>query len=166
MSAQPDGSAAPPTPWELAHRRPLTIADLPEDEVGRTELIDGSVYVTPAADVEHQILATAWARRLSDSAPPPLVASIGGNVIADEQTVLIPDVWVIHPAHVVRGGLGVDPVGLTLAVEITSASTRARDLTIKRDLYEAWGVPYIVVDRGTQPHAVTVFGELPPWVQL
>jgi Uma2 family endonuclease len=159
-------SAQPETPWSLAHRRPLTVADLPEDEVGRTELIDGGVYVTPAADVEHQILVARWTQRLGSVAPSQLVASPGGNVIANDQTLLIPDVWVIDPSAIVQGGLGVDPGGLVLAVEITSPSTRVRDLTIKRVLYERWGVPYVLVDRDTAPPTVTVYGELPGWARL
>jgi Uma2 family endonuclease len=164
MSAQPDGSARPSTPWELAHLRPLTIADLPEDEVGRTELIDGSLYVTPAADLEHHDLVGLWWIRLRELAPVPLPASPGGNVILNDATLVVPDVMVYDPEHRVRDGLGVSPEGLALVVEITSPSTRTRDLTIKRDLYDRWGVPYIVVDRGTTPYTAKAFGSLPAWV--
>jgi Uma2 family endonuclease len=55
----------------------------------------------------------------------------------------------------------VTPQGLRLVVEITSPSTWRRDLTIKRSLYAAWDVPYLVVDRRSDPHRLEVFGALP-----
>jgi hypothetical protein len=70
---------------------------------------------------------------------------------------------VVDPAHLVHDGLGVSPKGLLFAVEITSPSTRRRDLTIKRDLYAEWEVPYLLVDRSTSPHRYTAYGELPAW---
>jgi Uma2 family endonuclease len=48
-------------------------------------------------------------------------------------------------------------------VEVTSPSTRRRDLTAKRDLYRDWEVPMIIVDRSRMPSMI-VEGELPGWV--
>jgi Uma2 family endonuclease len=67
---------------------------------------------------------------------------------------------------VVHRGLGVSPQGLALAVEITSTSTARRDLTIKRDLYQEWSVPYVIVDRRRSPYTLKTFGVLPEWAQL
>jgi Uma2 family endonuclease len=87
----------------------------------------------------------------------------GVNVILGERTLVIPDVGVVDPAHLVRSDLGVAPAGLLLAVEITSPTTRRRDLTGKRDLYRRWEVPLLIVDRSTDPHTFIRVGELPPW---
>ncbi len=149
---------------DLAGQRPLRIDDLPRDvDNVRYELIDGSLYVTPLADVEHQMLATRFATVLSPGIPEGSVVLAGVNVIVGNQTVVEPDVAVVDPAHLVLDGLGVSPKGLLLVVEITSPSTRRRDLTIKRELYREWEVPYLLVDRSTGPHTYTGYGELPAW---
>jgi Uma2 family endonuclease len=88
------------------------------------------------------------------------------NVILGSQTIVEPDVAVVDPAHLVRNGLGVSPKGLLFAVEISSPSTRRRDLTLKRELYGEWEVPYLLVDRATSPHAYTGYGELPDWTDV
>jgi len=56
--------------------------------------------------------------------------------------------------------------GPSFAVEITSPSTRRRDLTIKRQLYDEWKVPYLVVDRGTSPHTYIGYGGQPAWAAV
>ncbi len=148
----------------LAHLRPLTIDDLPdEDALGRTELIEGSLYVTPGADFEHQLIVSDLLMRLRDRTPAGVVALPGVNVIDGDATLVIPDVVVADPDMLVRDGLGVSPAGVLLAVEITSPSTRTHDLTIKRKLYEDWGVPYVLVDRRTQPATWSTFTDLPSW---
>jgi Uma2 family endonuclease len=158
------GPPAKATLLARAGERPLTIDDLPEEDTyGRTELIDGSLYVTPGADPDHQLLVAdvydhLFARLPRDSG---LRVVQGINVIFDKSTLVIPDVAVIDPRE--RGGLGVHPKAVALVVEVTSPSTRRRDLTIKRDLYQEWGVPLIVVDRKQGP-AVSVHGKLPDWV--
>ena len=152
---------------ELAGQRRLRIEDLPQDvENVRYELIDGSLYVTPLGDFEHQALASRFTTLLAASIPPGSVALAGVNVILGSRTVVEPDVAVVDPAHLVRDGLGVSPKGLLFAVEITSPSTRRRDLTIKRELYREWDVPYLLVDRDTTPHAYLPQGDLPAWTDV
>jgi Uma2 family endonuclease len=149
---------------DLAGQRALQIEDLPREVSNiRHELIDGSLYVTPLADFEHQVLATTLAMSLSPGIPDGAVALAGVNVILGSQTFVEPDVAVVDPAHLVHDGLGVSPKGLLFVVEITSPSTRRRDLTIKRQLYGEWEVPYLVVDRSTSPHTYTGYGDLPTW---
>jgi Uma2 family endonuclease len=148
----------------LARTRPLTIDDLPEqDEPGRAELIDGSLYVTPLGDLEHQRIAFALAVALQSAVPAGLEVFAGVNVVEHDQTIVIPDVAVVDPLQAVRNGLGVSPKGVVLVVEVTSPSTRRTDLTAKRDLYEEWGVPYLVIDRRRTGTARSVFGTLPDW---
>jgi hypothetical protein len=46
-------------------------------------------------------------------------------------------------------------------------STHRRDLSIKRELYLEWKVPYVVVDRTDGPYALSAHGPpLPEWVTL
>src|SRR6185503_20053674 len=114
---------------------------------GRTELIDGSLYVTPGADTDHQLLVAdvydhLFARLPRDSG---LRVLPGVNVVFDNSTLVVPDIAVIDPRE--RSRLGIHPKAVVLVVEVTSPSTRRRDLTIKRDLYVEWEVPLILVDR-------------------
>jgi Uma2 family endonuclease len=144
------------------------VSDLPDDTDGaRYELIDGSLYVTPSADAPHQMLCFDLGQVLARRTPPGLRVAPGINVIVGEQTLVIPDVAVIDPDHLTRHDLGVTPDGLRLVLEVTSASTRRRDLSIKRELYGEWKVPYVVVDRNSGPYTVTTYGPpLPEWVVL
>jgi Uma2 family endonuclease len=147
--------------WRAA-RGPLTVDDLPTDEQGvRFELIDGSLYVTPLGDFEHQRLILNYAFLIKPQLPQGLEVLAGVNVIVGEQTLVEPDVAVVDPMFVTKAGLGVAPEGLRFVVEVTSPSTRRRDLSIKRELYREWGVPYLVVDRSTDPFTTHVEGELP-----
>jgi Uma2 family endonuclease len=148
----------------LAGRRPLTVADLPEEETsGRTELIDGSLYVTPGADSDHQLLVADVYDRLRDRLPGDSGLRVvpGINVVFDNDTLVIPDVAVIDPRE--RSRLGIHPKAVVLVVEVTSPSTRRQGLTIKRDLYRERDVPFVLVDR-KQGSAVSVHGKLPDWV--
>lgn len=75
--------------------------------------------------------------------------------IVANDTVLRPDVIVIYgPApetHVLATP--------ALVVEILSAATRDRDLTVKRDIYEARGVRwYLIVDPGGDATAILRLG--------
>ncbi|GAA3621683.1 hypothetical protein GCM10022223_43220 [Kineosporia mesophila] len=64
------------------------------------------------------------------------------------RTITNPDVVVYRTDRTVQipgQGEGVFPDGLALAIEITS-SNRETHLGIKRQRYEFWGVPYLVID--------------------
>ena len=127
------------------------------------ELINGRMIVTPIGDIEHQNLIGRTFTRLQVGLPEGLLVLTGVNVYEGNHAKFIPDVVVIDPANAVRGGMGVDPDGLVLVVEVTSPSTRSTDLVDKRDQYEAWGVPYLLVDRKFTPHRYTVYGDWPTW---
>jgi Uma2 family endonuclease len=152
--------------WWHAATESLTIDDLPADIDGvRLELIDGSLSVTPLGDLDHQRLVNSITRRLESGLPAGLEALPGANVVLGDHTTLIPDVVVVDSSYAVRNGLGVSPAGVRLVVEITSPSTRRRDLTIKRELYREWGAPYVIVDRSTDPHTYRTEGDLPDWAR-
>jgi Uma2 family endonuclease len=162
MSAQP--AEVPRGLLAVAAERPLTVDDLFEDETpGRQEIIDGGLFVTPLGDYEHQRLVRALGRQLDDMLPPGsgIEALPGGNVSAGPQTLVIPDIVVVGPEV---KGLVVPPSDILLVVEITSPSTRRRDLLLKRELYREWKLPFVIVDRGQEPAAVVVEGDVPDWV--
>ena len=154
--------------WDLAARGELTVGDLPDDVPGvRLELVDGSLTVTPQGDYEHQLIITELVARLvTASLPPELAVLAGVNVIRGTSTLLIPDLAVVDPSHLAMDGLGVSPEGVRLAVEVTSRSTRVRDLTTKRELYRQWNIPYLIVDRATRPPALRVESDLPEWADV
>lgn len=84
-----------------------------------------------------------------------------------DATCIIPDVVVIRTDAIVRvpgQGEGVFPDGLELVIEITS-SNRDVDLGVKRQRYQAWGVPYLALDRSTDPYDYLVFGDWPDWAK-
>ena len=140
---------------QVASHRLLTIDDLP-DERG-FELIDGSMYVSPLGDVEHQDLCLRYAMALQPHLAGGCMALAGVNVIEGGKTLVEPDVAVFDADYQVRSGLGVSPEGLRFVIEVTSPSTRRRDLTVKQNLYYEWKVPYLVVDRGTTPYTFRSF---------
>ena len=121
------------------------------DDGKRHELIDGEHYVTPSPDIRHQqllgrlhLLIGVWlqANPIGELFLSPL------DVVFSDVDVVEPDLLfvssrraadIITPKHV-RGAPD-------LVVEIGSPSTRKRDETIKRRLYERAGVAeYWVVD--------------------
>jgi len=133
-----------PDLFARASRGPVCVSDLPDDTEGaRYELIDGSLYVTPSADVPHQMLCFDLGQVLAPRVPRGLRVAPGVNVIVGEQTLVTPDVAVIDPDELTHRDLGVSPAGLELVIEVTSASTCRRDLSIKRELYLEWKVPYV-----------------------
>ena len=120
------------------------------DDGQRHELIDGEHYVTPTPTLRHQIILgnVLYFIRLylEENAvgrvfPSPL------DVILSKHDVVEPDVMYVSNE---RGKeiLGKWVMGAPdLAIEITSPSTRRRDATIKRRLYEQWNVlEYWIVD--------------------
>lgn len=150
-----------------AAQGPLSIANLPADvENVRIELIDGSLFVTPLGDLDHQRLIMDYAFLIKPHVPEGLHILAGVNVIVGEQTLIEPDLAVVDLTFAAHGGLGVSPVGLLFALEISSPSTRRRDLTLQRDLYREWEVPHLIVDRSTTPFTMLTDGDLPPYTEV
>ena len=120
------------------------LLDLPDDGL-QYELADGILLVTPAPRLRHQRVVGRLFTSLQAAAPPDLEVFVAPvDFQPTRQRSLQPDVLVVR-----RDGLGEDVVegGLVLAVEVLSPSTRAKDLVLKRALYEDSGVPsYWVVD--------------------
>jgi Uma2 family endonuclease len=124
----------------------LTYSDyvhFPEDGK-RHEIIGGVHYVTPSPATKHQRVSR-WAQfQLFEqievpglgeviNAPMDLVLSDTDVVQPDLLVVLKKNRLIITPKHV----RGVPD----LVVEITSPSTEKRDLELKKNLYQGFGVP-------------------------
>jgi Uma2 family endonuclease len=119
------------------------------DDGNRYEIIDGALFVTPAPRLIHQ-----WALKvLYDLLSPYASAHALGvlNLDADieysPRTLVQPDLFVFPrvPGRPIREWAEVQP--LQLVVEALSPSTRRRDRTVKRALYQAQGIPeYWIVD--------------------
>jgi Uma2 family endonuclease len=129
----------------------LTYDDLlgfPEDNL-RREIIDGELFVTAAPNLRHQRAVAVFAARFL-----AYVEEHGGEVFpaptdvffADD-TVVEPDVVVVHADHLDRLEERFVRSAPDVVVEVSSPSTRRLDLIRKRALYEREGVPeYWFVD--------------------
>jgi len=119
------------------------------DDGNRYEIIGGVLYVTPAPRMVHQRAL----RELYDLLSPYAKAA-GLDVLwspADiqysESTVVQPDLFGFArvPGKPMRDWPDLQP--LSLVVEVLSRSTRTRDRTVKRALYQAQGIPeYWIID--------------------
>ena len=136
--------------------RRLTYDDLvgfPEDG-RRHEIIDGVHYVTPSPVVRHQVLVgrlhfaiESWVRG-HQGAGQVFLSPL--DVVLSPHDVVEPDLLFVARN---REDILTEPNvqgAPSLAVEVLSKHTRARDLRLKRDLYERTGVlEYWLVDSKT-----------------
>jgi len=121
------------------------------DDGKRHELIDGEHYVTPSPNVRHQqiqgdLFALMW--NYLEAHPIGRVFTSRLDVVFSRFDVIEPDI--MYLSHE-RAGDVLTKANLQgapeLVIEIGSPSTRQRDETIKRHLYERSGVSeYWVVD--------------------
>jgi Uma2 family endonuclease len=118
----------------------FTLADLdglPEDGM-RYELVDGILLVTPSPLPLHQTAVLELAVALRQSCPDDLKVFVAPTDFRPTpHRSLQPDVLVCHRADV--GPTAIEKP-LLLAVEVLSPATRAKDLVLKRRLYEEAGV--------------------------
>lgn len=123
------------------------------DDGNRYEIIDGVLYVTPSPGPLHQFVL----RDLYDLLRP-YASRVGLEILwspADirysERTLVQPDIFAFahRPGMPVRQWADVHP--LVLVVEVSSRSTRQRDRTIKRALYQSQRIDeYWIVDADTR----------------
>jgi Uma2 family endonuclease len=120
------------------------------DDGKRHELIDGEHYVTATPNVKHQTIvmnlgAMIW--NYLKQRPVGRAFFVPMDIVLSDYDVVEPDLQFISRARQailtkqnVRGAPD-------LVVEVGSPSTRKRDETIKRRLYERFGVSeYLVID--------------------
>ncbi len=128
-------------------RGPMRVEDLdalPDDD-HRYELIDGTLIVSPAPVLRHQLVHAGLMRLLLKACPQDLrVLSAPADVVLADDTVVQPDLLVARREDLDGAKLTTPPL---LAVEVLSQSSRLIDLNLKRARYERAGVPaYWVVD--------------------
>ncbi len=149
------------------------VAMFPEDDGVHRELIDGEIFVTPSAVTRHQRLSIRLALSLGNHLD---LHPSQGEVFAARFDVVLTAYDVVEPDLLVVLG---DQKGILteknvqgapgIVIEILSPSTRKRDLTIKRQLFDREGVQeYWIVDPegsvavyrraadGTLPLAITL----------
>lgn len=140
-------------PTYVNHKLKFTFEDLlqiPEDDLYQHEIYDGVHVASPPPGTEHQYVSKRMQHQLYTK-----IELAGHGEVYDAPTgveiatydVLEPDLVVVLKRHaqIIRPSriLGIPD----LVVEILSPSTRARDRGIKRERYEAAGVPeYWILD--------------------
>ncbi|MCC7008279.1 MAG: Uma2 family endonuclease [Acidobacteria bacterium] len=127
----------------------------PEDDGLRHELIDGEHYVTAAPNVRHQdILGSVHflIRTWLEDHPAGRVFFAPFDVVISRFDVVEPDLVYMSHERAAAILTKANAQGVPeLVVEIASESTRRRDATIKRRLYERSGVSeYWTIDPDTQ----------------
>ena len=132
----------------LPFSRPLTRADLddlPTDDGHRYELIDGVLLVSPGPRHGHQTVVGNLYLLLRQACPAGLQVLLAPFAVAlADDTEVQPDLLVAPRSQFTDRELPGPPL---LAVEVLSPSTRRVDQLLKRDRFEAAGVPsYWLVD--------------------
>jgi Uma2 family endonuclease len=134
----------------------LTYRDLeamfPEDDKVIRELIDGELFVTPPPTYRHQrvVLRLAAALYSYEKEHGGSAVTAPAGVYLDDSNFVEPDVLFLRRDHLDRVQGAYVRAAPDLVVEVSSPSTRARDVTKKRELYGRFGVPeYWFVDLDT-----------------
>lgn len=120
--------------WTINH-----LYALPDDGL-RHELVDGVLLMTAAPTIRHQVVSMAFSYVLRAACPPDMqVLAAPTDYQPDHRNSVQPDLLVARVTDLdLEGSLRTPPL---LIVEILSPSTRRRDLTIKKSLYQTLGVP-------------------------
>src|SRR5262245_8807511 len=121
------------------------------DDGKRHELIDGEHYVTPSPNLKHQAIVgnVHWlVRSCLERNPIGKVLVAPSDVLFSKFDVVEPDVIYLSTERAAQVLTPLNAQGVpNLVIEVGSPSTRKRDETIKRRLYERTGVSeYWVVD--------------------
>ncbi|MFB9234547.1 Uma2 family endonuclease [Plantactinospora siamensis] len=111
------------------------------------EIFDGSLLVSPHADVFHGGVANRLRRLLDRQAPDDLLVGQDIGVSAKRSSYLVPDIFVARDHAIDRGGSALRPEDVLLVIEVISPSNAGRDLVLKRHEYAVAGIPrYWLVD--------------------
>ena len=123
---------------------------LPEG-MGRVELLDGSLLVSPNPGGPHQRMVRNLANALADAAAHTVEVFEGINVRVGEGRIMIPDITLLSPA-----GLDAtiyDAGWVVMVVEVTSPSNAWADRLVKPEAYARAGIPHYLrvdLDRGPE----------------
>ncbi|MFC4018607.1 Uma2 family endonuclease [Micromonospora sp. GCM10011542] len=116
------------------------LQDLPEDGQDY-EIFDGSLLVSPHADVFHGAVANRLRRLLDRQAPAGLLVGQDIGVSAKRSSYFVPDLFVARESALDEGGAALRPADVLLVVEVISPSNAGRDLVLKRHEYAVAGIP-------------------------
>ena len=119
------------------------------DDGNRYEIIDGALYVTPSPSFAHQGVIGELFLRLMPYAEPRGIGVMfsPADIQYSERTVVQPDLFAFRNPTNTATRTWADVQPLLLAVEVISPSSRRRDRSVKRRLFQAQGVPeYWVID--------------------
>lgn len=135
MGAQPldelfAGHAGPWTEQEWA--------TLPES-MGRVELLDGALVVSPFPAAPHQRLVRNVARALEAAAPAGFEVFEGLNIRVGRDRIMIPDIVVLNEPGLDANVF--EPDTVALVVEVTSPSNAWVDRLVKPEAYACAGIP-------------------------
>lgn len=120
---------------------PFTVDDLDDfPEIGlRFELIEGTLLVSAAPSLLHQLMCARLYDALAAACPPELIAMPGpAEVRKGDHTSMQPDVLVVRRTDIDLAREDVPPP--LLVIEVASPSTRMIDQGSKRLAYRAAGV--------------------------
>lgn len=120
-----------------------TIADLQElpSDGQEYEIFDGSLLVSPHADVFHGGVANRLRQTLDRQAPSGLF--VGHDIgVRHRRSYFVPDIFVVRESALEKGGPAFDPIDVLLVVEVVSPTNAARNLVLKRHEYAAAGIPH------------------------
>jgi Uma2 family endonuclease len=137
------------------------IKNLPEE--GKTELVEGKLYMSPTAGSPHQRIGTRLSGRILTFVEDNDLGEFFGrdvHVIFDEHNHFEPDLCFIAKQRlgIIQGPIISGPPDLI--IEIISESNRAHDTKLKFDYYERYGVrEYWLVDPREQSIAVYVLND-------
>lgn len=138
MGAQPldelfAGHAGPWTEQEWAA--------LPES-MGRVELLDGALVVSPFPAAPHQRLVRNLARALEAAAPAGFEVFEALNIRVGRDRIMIPDIVVLNEPGL--DAVIFEPGPVALVVEVTSPSNAWVDRLVKPEAYACAGIPYFL----------------------
>ena len=135
------------SPRDLIPTGPWTVDDLddfPEGTGVRYELIDGALLVSAEPSLQHQRVCRCLLVELQRTAPDHLEVFLPIDVRLSPWRQIAPDITVVRREDATGRRLAGRP---ELVVEVQSPSTRAVDLTLKRQVLQEAGVPsYWLVD--------------------
>jgi len=141
-------------PWPEAGRL-FTVDDLDRmpDDGRRYELVDGTLVVSPAPRIPHQLVLAELIVVLHGASPPGLFVVPGPGVRMSDDTELIPDLVVIRQDQLAARRVTRPPL---LAVEIQSPSTALFDLNTKKAVYERFSIAsyWVVIPDVDQPELI------------
>jgi Uma2 family endonuclease len=131
----------------------FTIDDLDDRAAGRTEIIDGSLHVSPPPFCRHTIIENNLPALLRALLPDDLRAFTGAGVhrVSGTTRWLVPDTVVVRADAVARRPDYLAPEDVVVVVEVVSPSSVTHDRVTKRALYAEMGIEhYWIVEQLTE----------------